>query len=77
MLTNIKMCYKIKETGSKVRCFAGFCPHLVTTTSAHTHAYRYLLFEMEQERSINNHFMQEKYKTNSYVRITVRLIFLT
>ena len=33
--------------GSKVGCFAGFCHHPVTTTSAHTHAYRYPLFESE------------------------------
>ena len=31
--------------GSKVGCFAGFCHHPVMTTSAHTHAYRYPLFE--------------------------------
>ena len=35
----------IKEMGSKVGCFAGFCHHPVTITSAHTHVYRYPLFE--------------------------------
>ena len=35
----------IKETGPKVGCFAGFCQHRLTTMSAHTHVYRYLLVE--------------------------------
>ena len=34
-----------KKTGLKVGCFAGFCRHPVMTTSAHTYAYRYPLFE--------------------------------
>ena len=43
MLTNIKCV--IKETGSKVGCFGGFCHHPVTTTSAH--AFHYPLFKCE------------------------------
>ena len=44
--------------GLKV-CFAGFCHHSVTTMSVHTHAYR---FESRtKNRSVNNHFMQERY----------------
>ena len=35
----------IKETGSKVGCFAGFCHYSVMITSAHTHAYHYPLFK--------------------------------
>ena len=35
----------IKEMGSKVGCFAGFCYHPITIMSAHTHAYRYPLFK--------------------------------
>ena len=35
----------IKETGSKVSWFAGFCHHPVMITSVHTHVYRYPLFE--------------------------------
>ena len=35
----------IKETGSKIGCFAGFCHHPVTITNAHMHAYRYPLFK--------------------------------
>ena len=37
----------LKETGSKVGYFAGFCHHPVTTTSTHTHAYHYPLFEKQ------------------------------
>ena len=40
----------IKETGSKVGCFAGFCQHRVMTMSAHTHVYRYPLFESGTEK---------------------------
>ena len=29
----------------KVNLFAGFCHHHLVTTSAHTHVYRYALFE--------------------------------
>ena len=35
----------IKETGPKVGCFADFCHHRLMTMSAHTHEYRYPLFE--------------------------------
>ena len=35
----------IKETGSKIGCFAVFCHHPVTITNAHMHAYRYPLFK--------------------------------
>ena len=35
----------MKEMGPKVGCFAGFCHHNSTTMSAHTHVYRYSLFE--------------------------------
>ena len=35
----------IKETGSKVGCFAGCCHHCLTAMSADTHAYRYPLVE--------------------------------
>ena len=35
----------INKTTPKVRWFAGFCHHCLMTTSVHTHAYRYLLFE--------------------------------
>ena len=43
-------CYSIykhvmKETGSKVGCFAGFYHHHLMTMSTHTHAYPYPLFE--------------------------------
>ena len=43
LLTNIKACYK--RTGLKIGCLAGFCHYRLTTMSAHTHAYRYPLFE--------------------------------
>ena len=35
----------INETAPTVYCFAGFCHHRLVTTSAHTHAYCYFLFE--------------------------------
>ena len=41
--------YVINETAPKVY-FAGFCHHRLVTTSAHTHAYRYLLFEKERKQ---------------------------
>ena len=34
-----------REAGSKVGCFADFCHHCLTTTSAYMHAYHYPLFE--------------------------------
>ena len=37
--------YRFANMGSKVGCFAGFCHHHVTITSAYMHAYRYPLFE--------------------------------
>ena len=36
---------RFANTGLKVGCFAGFCHHHVTITSAYMHAYRYPLFE--------------------------------
>ena len=65
-----KTCYK---TSSKVGCFAGFCHHRVTTMSAHTHAYFYPLFESDM--SVNNRFMQERYKTNSKVDFLQQLMY--
>ena len=49
--------------GSKVGCFVGFCHHPVTTTSAHMHAYHFCS-KVEQNRAVNNHCMEERYKTN-------------
>ena len=48
--TNEWDCYSIwkhviKEIVPKVGCFAGFYHHRFMTMSAHTHAYRYPLFE--------------------------------
>ena len=42
----------MKETGSELGCFAGFCHHRLGTTNARTHAYHYPLFE--SVRFVNN-----------------------
>ena len=51
--------FNIQETGLKVSSFAGFYYHNVMTTSAHTHAYHYSLFESETKTDLcmNNHFV--------------------
>ena len=36
----------------EVHCFAGFCHHRLVTTSAHTHAYHYPLFESEMKKQV-------------------------
>ena len=38
----------------KADCFAGFCYHNLAPMSAHTHAYRYPLFE---SGTMNNHLI--------------------
>ena len=43
LLFTIETCYK--GNWLKFGCFAGFCHHHLTTMSAHTHVYRYPLFE--------------------------------
>ena len=35
----------MKETAPKVGCFAYFCDHRLTTTSAYMHVYCYPVFE--------------------------------
>ena len=40
----------MKETGSKVGCFAGFCHHPMITTNVHMHAYRYPCLKVGQKQ---------------------------
>ena len=42
MIIKLQCTYVVND---KSWCFAGFCHHHLATTSAHTHVYRYPLFE--------------------------------